>query len=340
MSEEAPPQTYTLDFSGSAGTLFGIFVRNVFLTLITFGIYYFWGKTRVRGYLFGQTSFADDRFVYHGTGAELFKGFLKGLVIFGLPLLVLDLLGNASSLPTGVRVLAGLLSVLLVLTLSAVAVVAAQRYRLSRTSWRAIRFSFRGGMKAFVKLFLAGTLLTGVTLGLYYPVFFIRQMRFLISHSSVGNRRFEFDGSAGGLVGPYLLAIAVSVAVIVIVPFPTSFLQLLIWAFGLVVPWTAYLVKQQTYVWNHTSIGNAHFRLNIEGMDYFALKFGNLLLLVLTLGLGWPWVSVRNVRFLCKHLTLAGALDFAAIEQDARAATATGEGLADLVGVDTDVGIG
>lgn len=169
MSEEVPPQTYKLHFSGSAGTLFGIFVRNVFLTLITFGIYYFWGKTRVRAYLFGQTSFADDRFVYHGTGAELFKGFLKGLVIFGLPLLVLDLLGNASALPTGVRVLAGLLSVLLVLTLSAVAVVAAQRYRLSRTSWRAIRFSFRGGIKAFVKLFLAGTLLTGVTLGLYYP---------------------------------------------------------------------------------------------------------------------------------------------------------------------------
>lgn len=340
MSEEASPHTYRLNFSGSAGPIFGIFVRNVFLTLVTFGVYYFWGKTRVRAYLFGQTSFADDRFAYHGTGAELFKGFLKGLVIFGLPLFVLDLLGNVASLPTGIRVLAGLLSLLLVLTLSGVAVVAAHRYRLSRTSWRAIRFSFRGGIREFVRLFLTGTLLTGVTLGFYYPVFFVRQMRFLIARSSVGNQRFQFDGSAAGLVGPYLLAIAVSAAVIVIVPFPTSFLQLLIWAFGLIVPWTAYLVKQQTYVWNHTSLGNAHFRLNIEGMDYFALKFGNLLLLVLTLGLGWPWVSVRNVRFMCTHLTLTGVLDFAAIEQDARAATATGEGLADLFGVDADVGIG
>lgn len=48
MSEEASPHTYHLNFSGSAGHLFGIFVRNVFLTLITFGVYYFWGKTRVR----------------------------------------------------------------------------------------------------------------------------------------------------------------------------------------------------------------------------------------------------------------------------------------------------
>src|SRR5215475_8491860 len=49
------------------------------------------------------------------------------------------------------------------------AVVGARRYRLSRTSWRGIRFSFRGQVWDLVKIFIIGSFLTGLTLGLYYP---------------------------------------------------------------------------------------------------------------------------------------------------------------------------
>lgn len=70
------------------------------------------------------------------------------------------------------------------------------------------------------------------------------------------------------------------------------------------------------------------------------LKLGNLLILVLTLGFGWPWVAIRNARFMCRHLVLTGSVDFAAIEQAARAATPTGEGIADLFDVDADIGVG
>ena len=53
---QALPRARThLLFHGSGGSLFGIHVVNVLLTLVTLGVYYFWAKTRVRVYLMSQT---------------------------------------------------------------------------------------------------------------------------------------------------------------------------------------------------------------------------------------------------------------------------------------------
>jgi uncharacterized membrane protein YjgN (DUF898 family) len=62
---------------------------------------------------------------------------------------------------------------------------------------------------------------------------------------------------------------------------------------------------------------------------------GNLILLVATLGLGWPWAQARSARFLARNLSLVGTLDLEGIEQDARAASATGEGLAGFLDIGT-----
>ncbi|WP_410482280.1 DUF898 family protein [Riemerella anatipestifer] len=41
------------------------------------------------------------------------------------------------------------------------------RYRMSRTSYRGIRFGYRGNRKEFIKKFLKWTLFTIVTFGIY-----------------------------------------------------------------------------------------------------------------------------------------------------------------------------
>jgi uncharacterized membrane protein YjgN (DUF898 family) len=56
--------------------------------------------------------------------------------------------------------------------------------------------------------------------------------------------------------------------------------------------------------------------------------------LILTLGIAWPWILMRTARLRLENLFLEGPLDLASIRQDARAATATGEGYADFLGVD------
>ena len=53
-----PPPTADrhLQFHGSTGSLFAIQAVNVLFTLLTLGIYYFWGKARVRAYLLSRAS--------------------------------------------------------------------------------------------------------------------------------------------------------------------------------------------------------------------------------------------------------------------------------------------
>jgi uncharacterized membrane protein YjgN (DUF898 family) len=308
-----------LAFQGTGGSLFGIQILNGFLTIVTLGIYYFWGKVKVRQYLFGQTVFDGDRFTFHGTGQELLLGTVKAMGIFLLPIMLLGNLPGLLRLPWWVDALAGLLAYLLFITFLPVAMVGARRYRMSRTSWRGIHFSFRGDLREFVKLFWAGGALTTITLGLYYPYFQTRQQAFFVGHTFFGTQGFDFDGEGRDLFGGFLLAA-------LLVPF----------TFGL--SWIWYQAKKRRYFWEHTRIGAARFRFPITGGMLLSLYLVNALLLIVTLGMAWSWVVVRNARFVCRHLSLEGPLDLEAILQEAGDASAVGEGLAGIL--DTDLGIG
>ena len=69
-------------FHGTGGFLMKIHIVNLLLTLVTFGVYSFWAKVKIRKYLYNETEIGGDRFDYHGTGKELMIGWLKVAVIF------------------------------------------------------------------------------------------------------------------------------------------------------------------------------------------------------------------------------------------------------------------
>ncbi len=315
-----PPETRQLSFHGAGGSLFGIHIVNVFLTMLTLGIYYFWAKVRVRRYLFSQTAVGGDRFAYHGTGKELLVGFLKAVTLIGVPFFLVRLGLDVMARGPIARAVSASVSYLAILVFLAFASVGARRYRLSRTSWRGIRFAFRGPLVDFVKLFVAGSLLSTITLGLYYPFFDARRHGFLVSHSYFGSQRFAFDGRGKDLFGRFLLAVGLSI--------PTL---------GLC--WLWYLARKQRYFWDHTSCGAARFRCAVTGGRLLALRLGNALLLVLTLGFAWPWVVVRNARFACRYLVLTGSLDSAGVRQETQEVSTTGEGLAGILDAGLDFGV-
>jgi uncharacterized membrane protein YjgN (DUF898 family) len=306
-----------LTFQGTGGALFGIQVVNTCLTLLTLGVYYFWSKAKVRAYLLSQTEFEGDRFAYHGTGKELFFGYLKAMVVVGVPVLLLNL-PELFGAPALVQGAAQLLLGLLVMVFVPVAMVGARRYRLSRTSWRGIRFSFRGPAREFVNLFVNGSLLTTITLGVYYPYFLTRRQAFMVSHSYLGSQRFGFDGSGRDLLWPYLRALLLFL--------PTLGLS-----------WFWFSAHTQRYFAEHTTFGAARFANAVRGRDWAALTLTNWLLVIVTLGIAMPWVVVRSLRFTFRYLSLEGAADFSAVHQDARAASASGEGLSGLL--DADFGV-
>src|SRR3989337_2410152 len=290
-------------FHGSGGALFGIQVVNILLTIITVGIYYFWGKVRVRKYLYSQTELMGDRFAYHGTGKELFIGWLKAIVIIGVGLFVIRIL------TTFVHPLLGMLIYPIILVFIPFAMVGAMRYRLSRTSWYGIRFSFRGLFKTAFAKYAVGLLLTAITLGVYYPFFYANMRHFWINNSYFGNTPFHYDGSGRDLLGKFILAIFLSMITLGIY-------------------WFWYKAMVQRYDWEHTAFSALHFKSTVTGGGLLGLTLVNLLLLIFTLGIAFPWVIIRTIRFQFAHLTLEGNIDFDKIKQDAQSAKATGEGLA------------
>jgi uncharacterized membrane protein YjgN (DUF898 family) len=317
-STVAPATSRQLQFHGSTGSLFAIQAVNVLFTLLTLGIYYFWGKARVRAYLLGQSELERDRFAYHGTGKELLIGFVKGVVVFGVPVVTLSILPQIYGAPAAVASALSSLLYLVGLLLVPVAMVGSRRYRLSRTSWRGIRFSFRGPVREFVGIFVVGTILTSLTLGIYYPVFVTRRQAFMVAHAYFGSRKFDFDGHGRKLIGSFLL--------MALLFLPTLGLS-----------WFWFSARRNRFFTEHTRFGATRFRSTVTGGRLAWLQISNVVAIVCTLGVAWPWTVVRGVRFYFRYLTLEGPLDVSDVLQDARAASATGEGLAGLL--DADFGV-
>lgn len=264
----ASHQIRRLFFHGSVGSLFGIQIVNIVLSLLTLGVYSFWGRVKVRKYLMSQTQFEGNRFAYHGTGKELLISFLKALIVFGVPIGMVAVIRGLSNGGILFKTAATIVFFCIFMVLIPFATVAMRRYRLSRVSWHGVRFSFRGPAWDFIKLFSGGSLLTLITLGLYYPIFITKKHAFNVSYSYFGNERFHFIGQGSDLFSSYLLAI-------------------LLTPFTLGLCWFWFSAKKQRYFWSHTAFSTAYFHSTVTGGRLLLLNLGNLLLFVFSLGLGW-----------------------------------------------------
>lgn len=302
-------------FHGDIGTLLGIQMVNSLLIILTLGVYFFWARVRVRRYLLSETELEGDRFAFHGTGKELALGGLKAAVVFGVPLVIVTVVGLIGERVPLVDTLGGFASTAIVVTFAAVVIAGGRRYRLRRTAWRGIRFSFRGSMREFLKLFVVGSIVVILSFGLYIPTFFTRQYGYLTSNSWFGNRPFGFDGRPEALFWPYVKALALGV--------PTL---------GLCFFW--YLAQQQRYFWGHTTFDGARFRSTATGGGLLGLHGVNFLALGVTLGLAWPWVVMRKWRYRLDNLRLEGPLDVTDIVQQPRAVNAAVDSMAGLIDVD------
>jgi uncharacterized membrane protein YjgN (DUF898 family) len=244
-----------------------------------------------------------------------------------------------------------------------IAVVGSRRFRLSRTSWRGIRFSFRGRARDFIRLYVGGLLLSSLTLGLYYAFFQNNVRRFLIAHSYFGTTRFGYDGDGGDLLGIYILAgvvlfgglfalgIGLGLAVPLILSLAEEAGSLPLWtpallliplavAAGVVLFWMWFLAVRHRYYWGRTTVEGARFRSSATAGKFLRLFAGDAIRLIPTLGLAWPFVFIRHLRFTFANLALEGSLDIEAIHQEAQTASAAGESLGEFFGLlDLDLGL-
>lgn len=204
--EKTKLATTSPEYHGKTGKLSGIYIVNLLLSIVTLGIYSFWGKTRIRRYMTSHVMLNKDRFEYTGTGMELFTGWLKALLIF-LPLIV------AIEIP-----FVNLIALPIFFAIISVAVFLALRYRLSRTHWRGIRFSLGGLVKEYMILAIKRTLINIFTLGFRIPKSDIMKWSYIANHMKYGELEFKYKGDHKRLFWTNVVTLVIPVMLLIIIP--------------------------------------------------------------------------------------------------------------------------
>lgn len=366
IAAEAP--VHRLQHDGRSGELFVIFLFNLALSILTLGIYRFWGRTRIRRYVWSQTSLLGEPLEYTGRGIELFLGFLFALVLIYGPILGLyfgldvelpdpgEELGGAKLNALILFIAIVLLATPILMLFYYVALFAAYRYRIGRTSWLGIRGGMEGSAWRYGFLGLGLGVLNVLTLGWTKPWADSVVFKYRLGRTWFGSGKFESLLDAEGLYKSYALAwigTAITVAALFGALFsigqslvtdhggPES--PFLFQAIAIAIELTPLIVYQLLIcaykaalvrnIARTLSYGSVRFRANVTFGDVFKLRIPNILLMLFTLGFAYPYVVLRTTRFIARHVEFHGDIRTAAIGQTEVETPRYGEGLMEFFGI-------
>ena len=171
-----------LIFTGNAREYFGIWIVNLLLSLLTFGIYSAWAKVRRKKYFYNNTLLENVGFDYHANPISILKGRIIAFVFFLA-------YGFSQQIPF-------LTVALLIVLLIAMPwlVIRSATFNARNTSHRGLRFDFVGKTKEAVRTFIWLPILTLITMFLGYPYAMHQKQTFLINNHRFGNSAFDFKG--------------------------------------------------------------------------------------------------------------------------------------------------
>jgi uncharacterized membrane protein YjgN (DUF898 family) len=354
---------------GRFGELFVLFIINILLGIVTLGFYRFWGKTRIRKYIWSRTSFRGERFEYSGTGMELFLGFLFAFAIFGPPFigfyvwLYFDPLPRDPQDPALLQRIAEIYAVgfgLLIVTFYFihVATFAAYRYRLSRTVWRGIRGSVSGSAWTYGFMGFGLSMLNGLSLGWTKPWADTVLIKYRLNQTTIGSVPLTCNIEAGKLYPYFTLAwvvtlvatiaaiAAIAVAIIGLenaMRRPTGqstavYIVILVLAYLLIpVVWLGTINFYRAAMIRQTAatsrLDDLAFRFDIGGWRLLWFNFSNFFLVLLSLGLLLPLVILRYARLVGEFLRVEGDLDYGQVRQSEDRGPRYGEGIAEFFGM-------
>ena len=186
-SAAASPSGRTARFEGRRGPLAGLLLRNLLFSILTLGIYRFWGRTHVRRFVWRHTALMDDALEYLGTGGELLIGFLIAvaalLPVFAAFAVLQFVFADG---PQYALITLEILYYLVLFFLVQIAIHRMRRYRLTRTAWRGVRFGLGGSSLTYACISFSYGLLTAATLGLAYPWMRAATLGYFAHHAYFG----------------------------------------------------------------------------------------------------------------------------------------------------------
>ncbi|WP_367846697.1 YjgN family protein [Rhodoferax sp. WC2427] len=363
-------------FTGSGSEYFRIWIVNLLLTLVTFGIYYPWAKVRRLRYFYGNTLVDGAALDFHGNPRKMLKGSALVAVLFGL----YSLAGQFSPV-------AGLVALVLVALIAPALVRASMQFRLAHTSWRGLRFRFTGSMpevyRAVLPLYVPAVLIVGfmafaapepgkapnttafvvALLGLLVltmamqPWTFWKLKQYQHDHYAFATVQARFTATPWGfykltlkVCGFALLAIALPVAAIAVMVFTApspqqglrglapvaALLPFLLMLLVLVAVKPYAVSRTQNLVWDHTRNHDLQFHSALRFVPLLWLTLKNWLLVLLTLGLYWPFAAIAMARIRLQAVSIATrvAPDTLVGQRPHGSNEAAGDAAGDMLGFD------
>lgn len=371
---------FRLDYDGKVGQLYKLMILDILLSIITLGIYSFWGKARLRKYLVSHHALGDDRFEYTGTGGELFKGFLKALPILAILLIPLVLAEQYPVL---------LIFYIPLIYFFGIAVYGALRYRYNRTRWRGISGFIEGSTIGYANLAFGRMLLNIISFGLLIPSSDIKKHSYIMNNAYFGTIKAEYNGNSSILFGAHIKSILLALAIMSVIsalvggiiasnagfgqdyndgqtqteadqqqfndiagdintslenlPSAMETFILIGVIFGFIILplilrltrsiYHAALMREKV---RGLKIGNLKFMCTVGAWDIIKHRTMNTLILIITLGFGFPFIVNRNMKFFARHHIVMGDLETFHANQAQQDRSTTGEGLD--AALDLDIG--
>lgn len=281
-------------FTGKGTEYFKIWIVNIVLTILTLGIYSAWAKVRNKQYFYGNTRLDGASFEYTAKPITILKGRLIAFALF----VVYSLLNNF------IPALGALLGLMFAVAFPWLA-VRSLAFNAYNSAYRNVRFGFKGPMKEAIMVFLFWPSVGLLSLGLLMPLVMYKQHRFMIENSRYGTSEFSFTTGPGGYFRIMFMVIGIAIVGSLLVaglgmlsPFLSP-----IAAIPLYLIIIAYATVEITNLrFNATSLDMHGFEANYELKSFALLFAGNLLGMLLTLGLFYPWAKVRLARYKAEHI--------------------------------------
>jgi uncharacterized membrane protein YjgN (DUF898 family) len=205
MVENTQQKHTPIVFQGKTSEYFGIWIVNLLLTLITFGIYSAWAKVRRKKYFYNNTLIENVGFDYHANPISILKGRIIAFVLFAL-----YIYGKGSS-----PILAGALFLLFFIALPWL-IVRGSIFNARNTSHRGLRFDFVGTTGKAAKVFIGLPLLMIPTLGLIVPYAAHEKNQFLMNNHRFGLSQFDMTRSVKGFYKVYLIAFSLPILLFIV----------------------------------------------------------------------------------------------------------------------------
>jgi uncharacterized membrane protein YjgN (DUF898 family) len=375
--QERLPGRYAVQFTGSGSEYFRIWIVNLLLTLLTLGLYYPWAKVRKLKYFYSNTEVAGHALDFHGAPKQMLRGFLlmaffflaysfagqvspvasavcglllaaawpallraslrfrlantswRGLrfeftgslkgayAVFGKAILGAVLLGGAGialmATQSTLGIVAGVVCFLAIYAMGPYVYFAFKRYQHQNYAYAQLQTEFRASFGDIIKVFMRTgglTLLMFAVAGVIAAVFMAAGMGEAMSSGSGGK------GEKFASLAP------VAIGLVLVLQF---------------VPAPYFQSRMQNLVWSQTGNAVIRFKSDLGFTPLFKQTLLNWVLIIVTLGLYWPFALVASTRLKLQAITVHMRIDPDTLVSQAQPRAGQmgiGDAAADLAGFD------